>query len=305
MVGRSGRRYKTALVLCARWEAAHIEEWIVYHRSIGFDHIYVYSNDDDPNDLFDVVRPLQILAPDLITYNHYKDRGNQREMYLHFWEHYGDEVEWAMALDADEFLNTNGETISELVGRVGPRVGAIYFNWVMFGNSGFRERPSGLVLTQYLFRQTTVHPYTKNIVRSEAVDVEQLRISGHAGFWHGWEHSGPDNVLRSKWRNTINVLGDTMSQYYIEFPEKANAYLADKHLEILSQPRIHHYSMRSEADFLLREARGLDGAFRGQKHWGDIFRNGTYVDYLASLNAVRDESLAELWKKEILYSEAP
>jgi len=34
-------KYKKSLVSCARWENQYIVEWVNYHKSIGFDHIYI------------------------------------------------------------------------------------------------------------------------------------------------------------------------------------------------------------------------------------------------------------------------
>ena len=41
-------RHKYSIVACVRWEEADIAEWVHYHQMIGFDHIYLYSNDTDP-----------------------------------------------------------------------------------------------------------------------------------------------------------------------------------------------------------------------------------------------------------------
>lgn len=297
-------KHKYALVVCARWEKDHIIEWIAYHKIIGFNHIYIYSNDDDPSELYRIIKPIQITSPQLITYNHCGRQGDQRGMYFHFWENYSNEAEWVIFLDVDEFLNTNGAGIDEIVEAFSSDIGAIYFNWILFGNNGFKDRPEGQTLLNYTRRQAAPHPYTKNIVRSAAVDVEKLKNSDHAGFWHGWEHQGRKDVLHEQWRKTINVLGHSMEEYYDNFPHKANEYLAKNSEEIFSFPRIHHYSIRSEADFLLREARGTQGAFQGQVHWANIFRDGSYVDHLQNINACSDFSLADMWRRELTYQEA-
>ncbi len=38
--------HKYSIVACARWERNYIVEWMQYHFLLGFDHIYIYSNDD-------------------------------------------------------------------------------------------------------------------------------------------------------------------------------------------------------------------------------------------------------------------
>ena len=50
-------KHRFSLVACARWEENDILEWLDYHRSIGIDHVYLYSNDDDASTLRNVIGP--------------------------------------------------------------------------------------------------------------------------------------------------------------------------------------------------------------------------------------------------------
>ena len=82
---RTGR-YKFSIVACARWEAEYITEWVSYHRSIGFDHIYLYCNDDDPTQLYERLS-LTLAEPDpFVTFTYYPFLGLQRQMYRPFFE---------------------------------------------------------------------------------------------------------------------------------------------------------------------------------------------------------------------------
>ncbi len=51
-------KYKFSIAACARWETKNISEWIAYHRAIGFEHIYLYCNDNDPAELYECLLPL-------------------------------------------------------------------------------------------------------------------------------------------------------------------------------------------------------------------------------------------------------
>ena len=44
----AGCIYATSIVACARWEDPYVAEWVTYHLDLGFDHIYLHCNDDDP-----------------------------------------------------------------------------------------------------------------------------------------------------------------------------------------------------------------------------------------------------------------
>lgn len=49
--------HKFSLVACARWEEKDILEWLDYHRSIGIDHVYLYSNDDTAYTIWNAIEP--------------------------------------------------------------------------------------------------------------------------------------------------------------------------------------------------------------------------------------------------------
>ncbi len=95
-------KYRTAIVACARWETDSILEWVTYHRSLGFEHIYVYCNDDDPAELYEKLCPLTDGAAPFVTFLHYALPGLQTAMYKHFLKSMVGEVEWLLFLDIDE-----------------------------------------------------------------------------------------------------------------------------------------------------------------------------------------------------------
>jgi hypothetical protein len=62
---------------------------------------------------------------------------------------------------------------------------------------------------------------------------------------------------------------------------------------------VHHYQFKSEQDFLLRPARGEQGAFGGQALWRRLYEEGQHRAILAELNAVEDRSLAHFWDSRL------
>jgi hypothetical protein len=97
-------KYKYSLVACARWEEEDIVEWVEYHRQIGFDHVYVYSNDDDPTALFKRLMPYLFSEIPYVTFMYWPQVGDQPGMYLHFLKNFKQETEWFCFLDIDEFF---------------------------------------------------------------------------------------------------------------------------------------------------------------------------------------------------------
>src|SRR4051794_4275193 len=97
-------KYKYSLVACARWEQEDIVEWVQYHQSIGFDHFYIYSNDDNPITLYKRLAPFIHCKNPIVTYFYWPKLGEQLPMYLHFLANHKDETAWAAFIDIDEFL---------------------------------------------------------------------------------------------------------------------------------------------------------------------------------------------------------
>lgn len=140
-------KHRYALVACARWEEEAIEEWLEYHRSIGFDHVYLYSNDDDPTALLTAVsRYVRGRAP-FVTFRHWPRVGDQVPIYLDFLDEFKAETDWYSLLDIDEFFVLRNENnIHAFMQAYENEVDCLYFNWVLYGHDGNVQRPSGSTL---------------------------------------------------------------------------------------------------------------------------------------------------------------
>ncbi len=98
-------RHRVSIIACARWETRYIGEWLTYHRAIGFDHVYLYCNDDDPAEFYAAVLPFCQGPTPFVTFHHFPYAGQQQHIYHHCLRTHGEETEWALFLDIDEFLN--------------------------------------------------------------------------------------------------------------------------------------------------------------------------------------------------------
>jgi Glycosyl transferase family 2/F5/8 type C domain len=288
-------KHRYAIAACARWESEYIVEWAAYHRSIGFDHIYLYCNDDDPTELYEKLAPLVAGSEPFITFVHYPFRGQQKRMYDDFLARFVRETEWFTFLDIDEFLCLKRHrSISDFLAEFSHQCDVLHLNWVFFGNSGFFERPPGSVLLQYTWREAQVNHYTKMITKTAALDVELALSQGEVGYWHNW---GPS--LRATMRR-INVLGDAMpDNYYDDFPTNARRYLdqGDRQTRILGTATINHYAFRSEQDIARRIARGTSGDFFGQLAFKKVLDGGDQSQFLKNFSHVHDTSLRDYWQQ--------
>jgi hypothetical protein len=286
-------RYAQVLVACARWETACIAEWIAYHRHLGFDHLYLYCNDDDPAELYEAVLPFMSGPHPYVTFHFHRPLGEQKQMYLHYLKNYKADTEWFMFLDIDEFLRLpRHRTIAEFLAEHGPAADGIYFNWSSFGNNFHHERPAGSVLLNYTRRAASIYNGSaKVITRAAAIALDRLALGPRSDFWHYWDSLENFYSLRLQ-----NVLGEPVYDY-CDNPAKWDAYLhrPEIHERLRNTGIIHHYAYKSLRDFQRRTARGTAGDFAGQATAAQHYDNGQGAALMALMNEVEDRSLHDLW----------
>ncbi len=298
-------KHKHAIVACARWEAARVAEWLGYHRSLGYDHAYLYCNDDDPAEFVDAILPFLGGRHPFVTYYHCRAPGAQRWMYLHCLETHGDEFEWVSLFDIDEFLSLRStDNIETFVASYPADTDSLYCNWTFFGHNGLATRAAGSVLLNYTRRQNGLDPHTKTITRRSAIRPDLIRAEAFrppelVRFNHGWDQ----RVASSRMRR-INVLGDDMAQYYANF-DQAPDYLARRTREVFAAAVLHHYAFQSEADFLRRIARGARGDHSSQALWRHMIDAGDTPRFLRTINAVEDTTLRRYWLDHLGRATAP
>jgi hypothetical protein len=169
-------RRRTAIVTTIRNEGISILEWIAHHRSIGFDQIFIYTNDntDGSLELLEQLASLGIIR--LIKNSSSPEVKLQLKVYehsLHLLTELRD-FEWVFYLDADEFFVTrigSGLCLDELFAEVFRRLGektvpsAIAFHWKWFGSENAFERTNGLLLERFVHSRENEHLKTMSRLR--------------------------------------------------------------------------------------------------------------------------------------------
>ncbi len=141
---------KAVIVSIAKLEQNYIEEWVKYHLTLGFNHIYLYDNEDEPTYEKLLNRYLDYMTIIHFPKNNY-DKAVQYYMLDHFVNNYmyTNNITHVAHIDIDEFVvlkkhkNIN-EFIKEYI--KGFTVG-IGMNWVFFGSSNLTE-PTNEPVTQ-------------------------------------------------------------------------------------------------------------------------------------------------------------
>jgi Glycosyltransferase 61/Glycosyl transferase family 2 len=285
-------KHNVSIMACARGETAYVTEWLLYHQAIGFDHVYLYCNDDDPADLYAEILPFCRGNAPFVTFHHLPFRGQQFHMMMHALRHHKDASQWVAFLDIDEFLALPGlDDVQKLVRQCPANWDSIHLNRSLFGNNGHADIPSGSVLRNYTRREDRVHHTTKTLTRTAKIDL--ARITPALPFWRAWNGVfGPEFIA-------VNVLGERM--HLVTGTDDGATYVrpGEVQIRIRSIAVVNHYALKSARDYELR----LDQAVQFD---GDVgMTTGDFIDAvrtdaaLKRLNAVEDAYLASYWARTL------
>jgi hypothetical protein len=157
----------------------YIHEWLNHHRSIGFNHFFIYDNESTPayKDLGDDVtiilwdenqyfllhppiKDIESFPPEQREYinlselvNHHspnypKRHNRQYKAYQHCLNNYGDNYDWIAFIDADEFIMLGeNETLQNILQECDneKNIGQLLLQWRMFSSSGHKIKQANVL----------------------------------------------------------------------------------------------------------------------------------------------------------------
>lgn len=220
---------KIAVCCIFKDENDYIEEWINYHKTIGFDHFIIYDNDSK-------ISPMENLGnfKDIITYTKWPGHyvGRQCRAYDDCIKN-NKNYDWIAFIDIDEFivlLDTKKLNIKEYLKNY-EEFDAVALNWLQFGPSGHKTK-----------QKSVIYSYTKACFSAESNKhvkciVKPSKINQRVGNPHFFPCK------------TVNVEFNTVNGPFSD-------PVINKHM------RINHYVTRSEEDFKDKIVRGGGNAIR-------------------------------------------
>ncbi len=242
-------RRGACLVAAARNEGPYLLEWLGYHRALGFEHAFIYTNDNwDGSDAL-----LAALArTGAITLVHNQAGGHfgpQYKAYSHAFSLLPQVLDyaWAAVLDLDEFVGFDANVFDGieafLAWQQTQPVDAIALCWQVFAggrDDAWRDAPT---LERFTRREPHPNQHVKSIVRPPI-------------FWHSHAHY-PQATLAAPfvYRTESGALHHHAGEQkrlaaFAEAPSARTAW-------------VNHYLLRSAPEALWKLARG-HGDWKGQ-----------------------------------------
>lgn len=127
---------KTALCCIAKLENNYLREFVHHYLNLGFDHIYIYDNNDtDGEEVYSVLGDFSYYRYVTILNARGKEK-IQLEAYHDCYNTFGKYYDWMAFFDCDEFLVINEKDINTFLSKdIFLNVHSIHINWVCYGDN--------------------------------------------------------------------------------------------------------------------------------------------------------------------------
>lgn len=143
---------RAAILSMMKDEGPRLLEWLAYHRLIGFDAVWVYTNDcrDGTDALLDRLAAMGLchhlrnaVPPGQKPQPHALGLAERNRDLL--------DTDWLLVIDADEFLHvrTGDGTLAALLGACPAGVEGVAINWRMMGSNGIEGWSPDPLLPQF------------------------------------------------------------------------------------------------------------------------------------------------------------
>ena len=233
------KKYFLTMVAIFKNEDDYLEEWLDFHVKQGFDHFYLYDNNDIvPNEN---TKKILLKHSDKVTHIKWNNiesdplRTVQRKAYQNCVSNYNKEFQWLAIADIDEFIySTNNKSIKDIIEKYTnkdtPSIRIPRFN---YGDS-FHEKKQKSVTRSYLFREKNFSSY-KSINNIDYVDL--LR---HTHGVHRFLYTTDLNTINH------NIYIDNSIDNPTEFRKNTLSYKNQIPL------RMNHYYTKSKEEWIER-----------------------------------------------------
>jgi hypothetical protein len=242
-----------AIAAPVRGEAPYLLEWIAYHRALGIKAFLLGDNaetDDPTSALLAALHQRHIVFRfDWRSRTHFQMEFNRQA--LEAARLFADGI---FLIDVDEFLRPAADlSVSEIAQKwlSDASVGAVALNWAIYGSSDRVQAGNGLVIERFTRRAAQDFPINRHAKPFARLSA----CAGPAGNPHAVAlHTG-------RYTDTLgqDVAWDTTRRDPVGLTTKV----------IWDVLRVDHFVVKSHAEFLAKQARGMP--IFPERQWDDYF----------------------------------
>ena len=272
-------RRRLCILATARDEGPYLLEWIAYHRSLGVEHFFIYTNDiTDGSDtlLKELSRDGYVTHIENICQD--KALSPQLKAYGHALSCLPDilDFEWTAIIDLDEYI-----TLEETENRTIPQIldsslyaggGGVALNWRMFGPADAELPVAAPIIARSWRCEPALNNHIKTIIRTR-----QCNWSGpHAPEW-----------TRPEERIVLNPKGEDYR------PNKRSASTSFSDTPCYETMWVSHYFYKSFPEFVWKFSRNRGDTGAANRKSFDVLPHfcEEFVRFSREENTVADLSM--------------
>ncbi len=276
---RSVRPRRMACVVgSARNEGPYLLDWIAHHRAIGFDHVFIYTNDntDGSDDLLALLARAGVVTwldnrsgPDILP---------QFRAYAHALSVLPQTLDyrWTLVADLDEYMAYDPDrfrSVSDyLIWQEGRRAEAIALPWLIYAGGRTDVWTDAPCTERFLKREETANHHVKSIFRTHL-------------HWSSSCHN-PLPMMECP----INYRAQNRQPHIAKSPENN---LALAHNPQATHAWIAHYIFKSASEAMMKIHRGKGDAVQNERHAGVAPVIKSFVNLCSKTNLVQDRRTAQ------------
>lgn len=151
-------KYYLSICAIAQNESFYLDEWILFHKGLGVDHIYLYENDS-----IDMTYDKAKKHEPYVSVEKIHGRPKQAVAYIICLENYKNESRWIAFIDVDEFVVPHDKNIKDILSAY-ESYPAFCAHWYLFGDSGHKYYQQQPVVERFTMREKEVNRHVKSFV---------------------------------------------------------------------------------------------------------------------------------------------
>lgn len=239
---------KSLVCICSELDAKYyLQDWILYHKKLGYDQIYVYLNN-----VLEITKNM-LYEKDYnipVTYRTIDGSIKQLEAYNDFLRH--NDSDFATIIDVDEYMKINSFLTLDQIFQKYSQYPALCVNWRLFGSSGKETYEPQPVYDRFKMCE-------KNLNKHIKIGIINLKLLRSYKFLNNVKFTSPHNLnIPSYNQNGNKIIGPF------------NIENLDKTQEI----ELYHYITKSKAECKIRRSMArADTNKPREEGWLNFFKN--------------------------------